>query len=59
MRKLLVAATILALCTAGSAFAKTLRVGVTPGPHAQIMEKVKEVAAKRASRSRYRSFRTM
>ncbi|AIB18676.1 NLPA lipofamily protein [Brucella suis] len=47
MRKLLVAATILALCTAGSAFAKTLRVGVTPGPHAQIMEKVKEVAAKK------------
>lgn len=47
MRKLLVAATILALCTAGSAFAKTLRAGVTPGPHAQIMEKVKEVAAKK------------
>ena len=46
MRKLLVAATILAVFTAGSAFAKTVRIGVTPGPHAQIMEKVKEVAGK-------------
>ncbi len=46
MRKLFVAATILALFTAGSAFAKTVRIGVTPGPHAQIMEKVKEVAGK-------------
>src|SRR5690606_19381527 len=46
MRKLFVAATILALFTAGSAFAKTIRIGVTPGPHAQIMEKVKEVAEK-------------
>lgn len=45
MRKLLTAALILAFCTAGSAMAKTIRVGVTPGPHAQIMEKVKEVAA--------------
>lgn len=45
MRKLLTAALILAVCTAGSAMAKTIRVGVTPGPHAQIMEKVKEVAA--------------
>ena len=46
MRKLLVAATILAVFTAGSAFAKTVQIGVTPGPHAQIMEKVKEVAGK-------------
>lgn len=46
MRKLLTAALILAVCTAGSAMAKTIRVGVTPGPHAQIMEKVKEVAEK-------------
>lgn len=45
MRKLIIAATLIALCSAGSAFAKTIRVGVTPGPHAQIMEKVKEIAA--------------
>lgn len=31
MRKLLVAATILAVFTAGSAFAKTVRIGVTQG----------------------------
>lgn len=31
---------------AGSAFAETIKVGVTPGPHAQILEKVKELAAK-------------
>lgn len=30
----------------GGAFAETIKVGVTPGPHAQILEKVKEVAAK-------------
>lgn len=46
MRKLVVAATFLAVFAAGSAFAQTIRIGVTPGPHAQIMEKVKEVAAK-------------
>jgi D-methionine transport system substrate-binding protein len=31
---------------AGSAAAETIRIGVTPGPHAQIMEKVKEIAAR-------------
>lgn len=31
---------------AGTASAETIKVGVTPGPHAQIMEKVKELAAK-------------
>lgn len=30
----------------GAAFAETIKVGVTPGPHAQIMEKVKEIAAR-------------
>ncbi len=47
MKKLILAATIAALFTAGSAFAETKKVGVTPGPHAQILEKVKEVAAKK------------
>lgn len=31
---------------AGSASAEAIKVGVTPGPHAQILEKVKEIAAK-------------
>lgn len=31
---------------AGAASAETIKIGVTPGPHAQIMEKVKEIAAK-------------
>ncbi|MGU3398855.1 MetQ/NlpA family ABC transporter substrate-binding protein [Brucellaceae bacterium D45D] len=44
MRKLFLTALLLAF-TAGSALAQTIRVGVTPGPHAQIMEKVKDVAA--------------
>ena len=30
-----------------SAAAETIKVGVTPGPHAQILEKVKEEAAKK------------
>lgn len=47
MRKLLTAALLLAFSMAGSAMAETIRVGVTPGPHAQIMEKVKEVAAEK------------
>ncbi len=44
MKKLIIAAAIAAL-SAGAAFAETIKVGVTPGEHAQIMEKVKEVAA--------------
>jgi D-methionine transport system substrate-binding protein len=44
MKKLILAAAIAAFA-AGSAAAETIKVGVTPGPHAQIMEKVKEVAA--------------
>lgn len=44
MKKLILAAAIAALA-ASSALAETIKVGVTPGPHAQIMEKVKEVAA--------------
>ena len=42
-----VAATALSLLFSASALAQNVfRVGVTPGPHAQVMEKVKEVAAK-------------
>ncbi|MBD0415498.1 MetQ/NlpA family ABC transporter substrate-binding protein [Oryzicola mucosus] len=41
--KLSLAALSLGL-TAGLASAETVKIGVTPGPHAQIMEKVKEIA---------------
>ncbi|WP_026620700.1 D-methionine transport system substrate-binding protein [Ensifer sp. WSM1721] len=44
MKKLILAAAFAAL-GAGTALAETIKVGVTPGEHAQIMEKVKEVAA--------------
>ena len=46
MKKFLVAAALAAFA-AGSALAEDIKVGVTPGEHAQIMEKVKEVAAKK------------
>jgi D-methionine transport system substrate-binding protein len=46
MKKLILAAALAAFI-AGPALAETIKVGVTPGPHAQIMEKVKEVAAKK------------
>jgi D-methionine transport system substrate-binding protein len=45
MKKLIAAAALAALFSTSSAFAETRKVGVTPGPHAQIVEKVKEVAA--------------
>jgi D-methionine transport system substrate-binding protein len=44
MKKLIIAAS-LAVLFAGSALAETIKIGVTPGPHAQIIEKVKEIAA--------------
>jgi D-methionine transport system substrate-binding protein len=37
----------MAALAATSALAETIKVGVTPGEHAQIMEKVKEIAAKK------------
>jgi len=46
MKKLLIAAALAALA-ASSALAETIKVGVTPGEHAQIMEKVKDIAAKK------------
>lgn len=45
MLKKLALGTALAALLAGSAFAQEIKIGVTPGPHAQIMEKVKEIAA--------------
>lgn len=47
MRKLIFAAAIAALFSAGAALAEDIKVGVTAGEHAQIMEKVKEIAAKK------------
>jgi D-methionine transport system substrate-binding protein len=44
MKKLVIAAALAALA-AGTALAEAIKVGVTPGEHAEIMEKVKEVAA--------------
>ncbi|MFB9947427.1 MetQ/NlpA family ABC transporter substrate-binding protein [Rhizobium puerariae] len=43
MKKLIIAAALAAFAAA-PAFAESIKIGVTPGPHAQIMEKVKEVA---------------
>ncbi|MCY1666060.1 MetQ/NlpA family ABC transporter substrate-binding protein [Rhizobium sp. SL86] len=45
MKTLILAASFAALISAGAAFAETIKIGVTPGPHAQIMEEVKKVAA--------------
>jgi len=44
MMKFLVTAAVAALIS-GAALAKDIKIGVTPGEHAQIMEKVKDVAA--------------
>ena len=44
MKKFIIAASLAALF-AGSALAETIKVGVTPAEHAQIMEQVKKVAA--------------
>ncbi|MBT9369218.1 MetQ/NlpA family ABC transporter substrate-binding protein [Rhizobium sp. CSW-27] len=45
MKTIILAASLAALLSAGAAFAETIKIGVTPGPHAQIMEEVKKVAA--------------
>lgn len=44
MKKLFFAASIAAILSAGAAFAETIKVGVSAGPHAQIMDEVKKVA---------------
>jgi len=46
MVKFLVTAAVAALIS-GAALAEDIKVGVTPGEHAQIMEKVKEIAAEK------------
>ncbi len=46
MMKFLVTAALAALVS-GTALAEDIKIGVTPGEHAQIMEKVKDVAAKK------------
>jgi D-methionine transport system substrate-binding protein len=47
MKTLILAASLAALISAGSALAETIKIGVTPGPHAQIIEQVKKVAAEK------------
>ncbi|WP_416795800.1 MetQ/NlpA family ABC transporter substrate-binding protein [Ciceribacter azotifigens] len=47
MKKLIIAAAVAALFAAGPTLAEDIKVGVTAGEHAQIMEKVKEIAAKK------------
>jgi D-methionine transport system substrate-binding protein len=47
MKTFILAASLAALFSAGTAFAETIKIGVTPGPHAQIMEEVKKVAAEK------------
>jgi D-methionine transport system substrate-binding protein len=45
LKKTLIAAGLAVLLGAGAAAAETIKIGATPGPHAQILEKVKEIAA--------------
>src|SRR5437899_12229599 len=45
-RSVLIASTVLAAWSAGAA-AEAIKIGVTPGPHAQILEAVKPIAAKK------------
>ena len=44
--RLTLAAGLALALLAGAASAEAIKVGVTPGPHAQILEKVKEIAAR-------------
>jgi len=44
--RLTLAAGLALALLAGTASAEAIKVGVTPGPHAQILEKVKEIAAR-------------
>jgi D-methionine transport system substrate-binding protein len=45
LKNTLIAAGLAALLGTSAAVAETIKIGVTPGPHAQILEKVKEIAA--------------
>lgn len=44
LKKIFATAALAAILSATSALAETIKIGVTPGEHAQIMEKVKEIA---------------
>ena len=44
LKRILGVAVLAAIFTATGALAETIKIGVTPGEHAQIMEKVKEIA---------------
>lgn len=44
LKKILATAALAAILSATSVLAETIKIGVTPGEHAQIMEKVKEIA---------------
>jgi D-methionine transport system substrate-binding protein len=44
LKKTLIAAGLAVLLGAQAASAETIKIGATPGPHAQILEKVKEIA---------------
>ncbi len=46
-RRLFAATLALSLLAAGTAAAEKIKIGVTPGPHAQILEVVKPIAAKK------------
>lgn len=46
LKKITITAGLALSLLSGAAFAETIKIGVTPGPHAQILEKVKENAAK-------------
>ena len=48
------ASAVLAAAIANPARAETIKIGVTPGPHAQILEAVKPIAATRSKRWRSR-----
>ena len=51
MKKLMTLASVLAL-TAGTALAEDIRVGVSPGEHAEIMEEVAKVAEQEEAASK-------
>ena len=46
LSKITIAAGLALALLTGTASAESIKIGVTPGPHAQIMEKVKEIAAR-------------
>ena len=47
LRSLALAAAVFAVAANGASAAETIKIGVTPGPHAEILEVVKPIAAKK------------